>query len=138
MDILDLGTKLLSDNLGQQAQGADLGGALSALLGDGQGNVDLAGLVGKMASSGELGDIVNSWLGDGSNSPISADSLMGLLGENQLSSFANQIGTDNQGAANSLAQVLPQLIDKSSSGGSLLDSMGGVDGILNVAKSLLK
>ena len=32
--------------------------------------------------------------------------------------------------------MLPQLIDKSSSGGDLLDAVGGVGGALNMAKGL--
>ncbi len=138
MDILELGKQLLQDNLGQQAQGADLQGALSSLLGDGQGGVDLAGLVGKMTQNGDLGNIVSTWLGDGANAPVSADKLMDLFGEGQLAEFAAKLGTDSQGAADSLAQVLPQMLDKSSSGGSLLDSMGGVDGLLGAAGSLFK
>lgn len=61
--------------------------ALSSLLGDGQGNIDLAGLASKMAYSGDLGSVVNSWLGDEANSSISADDIMGLMGENQIADF---------------------------------------------------
>jgi uncharacterized protein YidB (DUF937 family) len=138
MDLLKLGSQLLTESLGQQSGGADLEGALSSLLGGGDGGVDLASLVGNMTSNGELGDIVSSWLGDGANSPISADKLMGLFGEEQLSQFASLLGTDTQGAANSLTDVLPKLVDQSSSGGNLLDSVGGAEGLLGMAKSLLK
>ncbi|WP_240500276.1 hypothetical protein [Halioglobus japonicus] len=69
MDIVQMGAQLLSQKLGLQINEATIRSALSTLLGDGQGNVDLAGLASKMASSGELGNIVNSWLGDGANSP---------------------------------------------------------------------
>jgi uncharacterized protein YidB (DUF937 family) len=138
MDIVQMGVDLLSKQLGSQTDANSLSNALSGLLGDGQGNIDLAGLAGKMASSGELGNILNSWLGDGANSTITAENLTNLLGDSKISEFASQVGTDSQSAANGLADVLPQLMDKSSSGGSLLDSVGGLDGLLGAASSFLK
>ncbi len=138
MDIVQMGVDLLSKQLGSQTDANSLSNALSGLLGDGQGNIDLAGLAGKMASSGELGNILNSWLGDGANSAITAESLTNLLGDSKISEFASQVGTDSQSAASGLADVLPQLMDKSSSGGSLLDSVGGLDGLLGAASSFLK
>ena len=135
MDILEVGAQMLSDKLGLQVDPAQIQGALSSLLGDGSGNIDLAGLASKMASSGELGSIVSSWLGDGANASISADSVLGMLGEGNVSSFAQQLGTDTGSAAAGLADVLPQIMDKASSGGSLLDSAGDVGGLLGAAKS---
>ena len=126
MDILQLGTQMLSEKLGLQIDPETVAGALSSLLGDGQGNIDIAGLASKMASSGDLGGIVSSWLGDGANSAISAESILGLLGENQVSDFAQQLGTNKDTAAAGLADVLPQLMDKASSGGNLLDAAGGL------------
>jgi uncharacterized protein YidB (DUF937 family) len=138
MDIVQMGVELLSKQMGSQTDANSLSNALSGLLGDGQGTIDLAGLAGKMASSGELGNILNSWLGDGANSAITAESLTNLLGDSKISEFASKLGTDSQSAANGLAGVLPQLMDKSSSGGSLLDSVGGLDGLLGAASSFLK
>ena len=138
MDLMELGSQLLSDQLGGKVDASNATNALSGLLGDGQGGVDLAGIVSKMAGNGDLGNIVNSWLGDGANSAISAESLQGLLGENQITDFASRLGTDSSSAAATLSEVLPQLIDKSSSGGSLLDAVGGLDGLLGAAKSFLK
>lgn len=137
MDLLQLGAKLLSEKLGLQVDTDTITSALSSLLGDGKGNIDLAGLASKMASSGELGGIVSSWLGDGANSAISADSLLKLLGESQVSDFASRLGTDTGSAAAGLAEVLPQLMDKASSGGSLLESAGGIGGLMGAAKSFL-
>jgi len=137
MDILKMGAQMLSDKLGLQVDTDTVSSALSSLLGDGSGNVDLAGLASKMASSGELGSIVNSWLGDGANSAISADSILKLLGQSDVSSFASKIGTDTDTAASGLADVLPQMMDKASSGGSLLESVGGLGGLMGAAKSFL-
>ena len=51
--------------------------------------------------------------------------------------FAASLGTDTGTAASGLADVLPQLMDKASSGGSLLDAAGGVGGLMGAAKSFL-
>lgn len=110
---------------------------MDSLLGNTQGNLDLAGLASKMASSDNLGNIVSSWLGDGANSAISPDNITELLGESQISNFASQLGTDSSGAAAGLAEILPQIMDKSSSGGSLLESAGGLGGLMGAAKSFL-
>jgi hypothetical protein len=37
-----------------------------------------------------------------------------------------------------MADVLPQLMDKASSGGSLLDSAGGLGSLMGAAQSFLK
>ena len=137
MDIIELGTQLLSDKLGLQVDAQTIASALSGLLGDGQGNIDLAGLASKVASSGELGDIVSSWLGDGANTGISADTILGLLGESQVADFASSVGTDTNSAAAGLADVLPEMVDKASAGGKLLESVGGLGGLMGAAKGFL-
>lgn len=138
MDLVQMGAELLSKQTGTQADTNAIGNALSGLLGDGQGGIDLAGLASKMASSGELGNVLSSWLGDGANSSINAESIMSLLGDSNIADFASKLGIDSQSAAGGLADVVPQLMDKSSSGGSLLDSVGGLDGLLGAASSFLK
>jgi len=137
MDILALGAKLLSEQLGVSIDPQTMQSALSQLLGDGQGNLDLAGLAGKMASSGELSSVVSSWLGDGGNAGISAEGIMSLLGDAKVSEFAGAVGTDTSNAASGLAEVLPQLMDNASSGGNLLEAAGGLDGLMGAAKSFL-
>lgn len=135
MDIMQMGAKLLSEKLGIDIDPAAVSSALSGLLGDGSGSIDLAGLVGRMTSSGDLGSIVSSWLGDGANAAISPDSIASLFGSEKLSAFAGQLGIDSAAAADGLADVLPQLMDKASSGGSLLELAGGAEGLLGAAKS---
>lgn len=138
MDLMELGAQLLSDKMGGQGDSSAITSALTNLLGDGQGNVDLQGLAGKMAENGNLGDILNSWLGDGANSAISADSITDLFGSDKLAEFASQLGADSGDVAGGLAEALPQIMDKASSGGNLLDSLGGAGGLLDAAKSFLK
>ncbi len=135
MDLMELGTSLIKSKLGGNANG-DIGGALGNLFGgDSGGGFDLGGLVSKMmAGGGSLGDMVSSWLGDGDNEPISTDQVKDLFGSDKVSAFANELGVDEDTAADTLADAVPQMVDKSSSGGSLLDMVGGMDGVMDMAK----
>ena len=136
MDIVKMGAEMLMQKFGSSVDIDTMKSALVGLLGDGEGGVDLAGLASKMMSSGDLGTMVTSWLGDGENKSISADSLMSLLGDNKIADFAGKVGVDTSTAASGLSDVLPTMIDKASSGGSLLDSFGDADGLLGMAKKL--
>ncbi len=136
MDLIELGAQLLSEKMGTQIDSSTALKALTDLLGNSNGNIDLAAIARKMASNGELGNIVSSWLGDGANSNISAQSIIDLFGDSQISDFASQLGADKGSAASGLAEVLPELMDNASSGGNLLDSLGGAGGLLGAAKSI--
>lgn len=138
MDLLATGAQMLSEKLGLNVDANTVQSALSSLLGGAKGDIDFAGLASKMASSGELGNILNSWLGDGGNASISTESIMKLLGSSRINDFANQVGTQPQAAASGLADVLPQLVDQASSGGKLLESVGGIGGLMGAAQSFLK
>ncbi|HFE47923.1 MAG TPA: DUF937 domain-containing protein [Chromatiaceae bacterium] len=134
MDLMELGTSLIKSKLGGNANG-DIGGALGNLFGGSGGGFDLGGLVSNMMGGG-LGDTVSSWLGDGDNDPISSDQVKELFGSDKVSAFANELGVDEDTAADTLADAVPQMVDKSSSGGSLLDMVGGMDGVMDMAKKL--
>lgn len=135
MDILQIGADILSEKLGLSVDSSTIQSALSGLLGDGNGGLDLSGLMSNMMSSGGLASVASSWLGDGENSPIDADSIMSLLGESKISDFASQLGIDGGQAVSGLSEALPQMMDKASSGGNLLDAVGGAEGLLGAAKS---
>ena len=116
MDLMELGAQLLSDKTGTQL---DQNSIMSAL-------------------TGLLGDILSSWLGDGANSAISAEDILGIFGESNVADFASKLGTDTGDAAGGLADALPELMDKASSGGNILESLGGAEGLLGAAKSFFK
>ncbi len=136
MDIIAIATKLLNDNMGLSLDSATVSSALSGLIGDGQGGIDLAGLASKMGQNGDLGAVLGSWLGDGANGTLSADSLTQVFGQADLSKFAGQLGIDPATATQGLADALPKMMDQASSGGNLLESVGGVGGLMGAAKSL--
>ena len=136
MEILKMGAEMLMQRLGTSVDSDTMMSALSGLLGDGEGGLDLAGLASNMMSSGDLGSMVQSWLGDGANEGISPASLMSLLGENKIADFAGKVGVDTSTAASGLSDVLPTMMDKASSDGNLLDSIGGAESLLGMAKKL--
>ncbi|MEH6583563.1 MAG: YidB family protein, partial [Halioglobus sp.] len=136
-DIIETGAEMLIEKLGLPVDVKTVVGALSGLLGDGSGGLDLSGLAGKLAANGDLGAVLGSWLGDGANTAISADTVLSFLGEANIGEFAGKIGTDAASASNGLADIIPQMMDESSSGGKLLDSVGGIGGIMGAAKSFL-
>ncbi len=137
MEIIELGAQLLSETMGLDLPREQVAGALNKLLSDGSGSLDLAGLASQFAASGGLAAVVGSWLGDGPNAGISANDILSLFGDARVGDFAASIDADSDSAASGLAQVLPEIMDKASSGGSILESLGGAQGLLGAAKGLL-
>lgn len=133
MDFKNIASGMLADKLGVDS--AQVGGIMDKLIGNGD-KMDVAGLLGNLKEQG-LGDVASSWLGDGANQSISADQLKGALGADQISQAAAQLGTDEGSLLGGLQAALPQLVDKASSGGSLLDSVGGLGGLAGMAKKFL-
>ena len=136
MDIMNLAKGMLASKLGgnNDAVGAVMGSLLGG--GGGAGGLDLGGLVNGMKAKG-LGDVAESWLGDGENAEISADQLKDVLGGDKISAAAAELGTDEGSLLDGLKDAIPQMVDKSSSGGSLLDSVGGIGGLAGMAKKFL-
>lgn len=59
-----------------------------------------------------------------------------MFGSDKISEFASKLGLSEDEAAGGLSEALPQLVDKTSSGGSLLESMGGLSDALGMAGKL--
>lgn len=142
MDLMKLGTQLLMNKLNVDADGDGtpdgIMGALSGLIGGDNGDLDLSSIVSKMHSGdNELSGTLASWLGDGENAPISVDQITALFGSDKLADFAGRLNLDPGAAAEKLSEALPEIVDQSSSGGSLLDSVGGLGGALDLAKKFL-
>ena len=136
MDITQMGAELLKSQLGGAGgQSNDMiAGVLQKLIGNGD-QLDIGGMVAALQSGG-LASIAASWLGDGDNESISTDQVKQVIGDGKISQAAAELGTDEGSLLSGLSQALPQMIDKSSNGGSLLDAVGGFDGALSMAKKL--
>jgi len=140
-ELIMMGAKLFmnSQQSGEAGSRLDIGNLTSALAnlsgGSSRRGFNFSALLSNMDSSG-LGSIAQSWLGDGGNESISPSQVTGLFGADRISEFASQLGLSNEEAAGGLSEALPQLVDKASSGGSLLDSIGGVSGAIGLASKL--
>jgi len=127
MDLMQIGKELIGSKLGG-ANSEAITSALSGLLAGKSGNPDLSGLISSMQSKG-LGSVASSWLGDGKNEDISADQVRDVVGSDKVAAMAEQLHTDEGSLLDGLKDALPQIIDKSSSGGSLLDNAGDLLGM---------
>ena len=147
-DILKTGamTFIGSKGSGDAGSGLDIGKVVSALgilgggeaeAGDGgsQTGLNIGSLVGKLTAGG-LGGVVESWLGDGKNEDMSEEQVTSAMGSDTISKFASILGISDQEAAGGLKDALPGIVDQSSRGGSLLDSIGGAEGIAKLAGGL--
>ncbi len=133
MDILQQAAEMFKEKAVGSA-GLDLGNigsALGGLLSNTDGKLDLKGIISNMNGQG-LTSIVSSWLGDGDNEGISADQIKDVFGRDKISEFASKLGIDDNAAAEGLTNALPQIMDKASSGGSLLDSIGDLADLSNL------
>ena len=138
MDIKSLATELILSKIGAANDSDSAGSALDDLVG-GSGGFDLGDIVGQFAGSGgDLAEKAKSWLGDGGNAPISADQVQDVLGADKIEAFARKLGIGREEASSGLSEVLPELIDKSSKGGNLLNSVGGVSGLAGLASKFFK
>jgi uncharacterized protein YidB (DUF937 family) len=145
-DLLNMGANLIQGNSDDATTGLDtdsISNALGNLLGGGEdGSLDISSLVAGLSTNG-LGAIVGSWLGSGENEAISMDSISDLLGSDKVSEFANSLGLSEESAKGALADALPNLIDKATSGeGSIIEDMlssvGGVDGAMNMLGKMFR
>ena len=132
MDLMKMGQQLLGDKLGDNAGG--MMDALSSLT-SGEG-LDLGGIVDKLKAGG-LGEQCDACLGDGDNQEMSAEQVKNAFGDEEMANVAQKLGVDQDTAASQLSDVLPGLMDKASSGGSLMDQFGGAGGLLGAAKGML-
>lgn len=138
MDIKGLATQLLMSKI----SGANDSGAAASALDDlvgGSSGFDLGDIVGQFTGGGaDLASKAQSWLGDGSNESISPAQIQDAIGGDKIEAFASKLGIGRDEASGSLSRMLPELIDKSSKGGNLLDSVGGAAGLAGMASKFFK
>jgi len=140
-DLLKMGASAFmnSNRSGDAGSGLDLSSLTSALAGltggDDEGGFDIGSLLGKMQGGG-MAEIAQSWLGDGDNAPVEEDHIKDLFGADKISEFASKLGLSEEEAVGGLRDAVPQIVDKASSGGSILDSIGGIGGAINMASKL--
>ena len=130
-ELFKIGATLIEGNSDDATTGLDIEQIVSAMqkiLTNQDGNIDLASILTKLSGNG-LGEIVGSWLGAGENKAIDPNRIADLLGEEKVQTFAQELGVSEESARVALADALPPVVDRATSGeGSILDEMKGGSG----------
>ncbi len=141
-DLLKMGASafIKSKMSGDAGSGLDLGTLTSALSGltggnDSNGGFDIGSILGNMQGGG-MADMAQSWLGDGDNQPMEDSNVMDMFGADKIRDFASQLGMSESEAVGGLRDAMPEMVNNASSGGSLLDSIGGIGGAISMASKL--
>jgi len=145
MDLLKMGASMIEGNSDDATTGLDIdeiANALNGLVGNGDGGLNLVTFVSGLSENG-LGEIVGSWLGNGENKAISIEQITTLLGSDKVAAFASQLGLSEESAAGALAEVVPEVVDKATSGeGSIMDEMlsnvGGPQGAMEMLGKMFR
>jgi len=96
----------------------------------------LQGLIQTFKQKG-LGDAVSSWISTGENQPVSDDQIQHALGGNFIQQIAQQLGSSKSEVSGSLANLLPEIIDKLTPSGTLPEGDALNQGLNRLKKDLL-
>jgi uncharacterized protein YidB (DUF937 family) len=118
-------------------KGGGLGG-LAGALGGGGGGGGTAGMVsallpmlgGLLAGGGlnkvlagfqaqGMGSQADSWVGTGPNEAVSSGQVQEVIGDDEIAQIAEKLGVSQKQAAQAIAEVLPQVVDRVSPDGQL-------------------
>ncbi len=116
-------------------QESNLGRAVIDLLGSPQ----VGGVQGlaNLFEQGGLGNLVRSWIGTGANLPMSGEQVQAALGSDTVAALAQKVGIAPGQAQLVLAQLLPNLVDKLTPNGKVVQDQDFRQAGLNALKSLL-
>jgi uncharacterized protein YidB (DUF937 family) len=93
-------------------------------------------LLAKLQEGG-LAEAALSWVGTGANQPVSPDALGAALGPDLMGQLTQQMGSNPQQAAGTLADLLPSLIDQLTPKGQM-PADNGLGGLGTLLGGLLK
>lgn len=131
-----------------------LGSVASSILNNGNNNQSVAiqliqvllqsqggieGIIKRFQESG-LEGILKSWIStDENNQPISANQVVEVIGQENMSQAAEKVGVSELDASNVLAEYLPKMVDMLTPNGQLpdLNNLNVNDLIAQAAKGML-
>ncbi len=120
MSNLNKAAELFMEALGERASGMQrdrVARALRDLFGA-ERDLALGGLIKRLLGT-SLAAQTHSWLADGPNEPLKPVQIAALFSEEAVGTFARSLDIDVSTACEGLAYMLPELIDRNSSGGEL-------------------
>ena len=124
-----------SDGSGDAGSNLDLGSVSSALLklvSNNNGSLDIASIISGM-QGGDMGNMLMSWMGSGDNDSISGSQIGNIFNSDKISEFSSSLGLSSDNAIGGLQDAIPAIVDNATNDGNLLDSIGGVQGAMNLA-----
>jgi uncharacterized protein YidB (DUF937 family) len=135
MGLFDKAFEMFGDNSSPMMDSKTrlLQAALSMLANNGQTG-GLSGLVERFQEAG-LGNTVSSWIGTGQNVPITGAQVQQALGEGQLQQISEESGLPQNEAADSLSEMLPNLVDKLTPAGHI--PQGGLGNMSSLLEHFL-
>lgn len=131
-----------------------LGSVASSILNNGNNNQSVAiqliqvllqsqggieGIIKRFQESG-LEEILKSWIStDEKNQPISANQVVEVVGQENMSQAAQEVGVSEWDASNVLAEYLPKMVDMLTPNGQLpdLNNLNVNDLMAQAAKGML-
>ena len=81
-------------------------------------NGGLQKILGRLQASGK-GEAGQSWVSTGPNEPVDAAAIKDALDDHELAEIAQKLGVSEDEAAEAVAQVLPDVVDKATPAGEL-------------------
>ena len=75
------------------------------------------GLIQQFESQG-LGAVASGWMGGAANTPVSADQLIQVIGQDRLTAIAARVGLPEPQVADGLAKILPVVVAHLTPGGT--------------------
>jgi uncharacterized protein YidB (DUF937 family) len=100
--------------------GASMLAALAPLLASLLASGGLQRLLSQFQAQG-MGGKANSWMSTGENEPLTGEEVRQVVGDDAVRDAASRLGVSEDEAASDLAQLIPQIVDKASPDGQLLD-----------------
>ena len=145
MDLFKAGASMIqgnSDDSTTNLDTEDISKALSNIIGDGKGGIDLGSFVSGLSTNG-LGEIVGSWLGNGENKSIDIEQVTSLLGSDKIAEFASALGLSEDSAKGALADSLPNMVDEATKGetnimDTMLSQIGGGKGAMDMLGKMFR
>jgi uncharacterized protein YidB (DUF937 family) len=110
--------KMLGDLLGKAGGGNEVVGALAPMVGTLLAGGGLQKVLAGFQANG-FGSQADSWVGTGANEPVSGQQVRNVVGEDEIAQIAQKLGVSPDRAADALADVLPQVVDRVTPEGKL-------------------
>jgi uncharacterized protein YidB (DUF937 family) len=127
----------LFGNIINQALGSSAGSPQNPLLQLATGVLlqhgGLEGLKQKFETQ-NLGHLISSWIGTGQNQPVTGDQVTQVLGTEKVQELAQQAGVNGTEAADGLAKLLPELVDRLTPGGNVPSGSALEQGIASLLR----